>query len=198
MRGEKVARTLWTGILGAVLAATAGLTWLVALFAASPGLFGGAPEPMGPGYGLLMHLAAPLLLGLAAVPISRGLGAGWRRTGGTAFGVFAIGYASSTLALDGSELEAGVGTFLFVAVVTPALAVLAASAGRGVDSAALLGGVVLAGAVLALLVYACSQSSPLLAALFGVLAWILLPVVAGTAGARDGGDGRVRVAGGER
>ena len=172
-----------------VLAGAAALTWFFAFFLASFSFLSATVEPPEPGHRVFMDFVAPALLGLATVPITRVLGAGWGLAAGISAGAFSTGVALSVLAVDGTNLRGGVGTFLLVTVVTPALAVLAASVKSGLqadDMVGLAGGLALTGSVLALLVYSCSLSTLPLALLFGLCAWAVFPVVAVLAGVSTG------------
>lgn len=146
MRNKELGRTVTAGVLGMVVAGVAALTWFFAFFLASFSFFGATTETPEPGHRVLMDFVAPALLGLATVPITRVLGAGWGLAVGISAVAFATGAASSVLVVDGPNLQGGVGTFLLVAVVTPALAVLAASVRSDLEAdgvVALAGGLAL-------------------------------------------------------
>lgn len=76
MEGVGVVRAVAGGLCGAVISAAAVVVWVVAAFW-DWSFFGSSS--VGPGQKVFMYAVSPVMLGAATVPVSAGLGAGWRR-----------------------------------------------------------------------------------------------------------------------
>ncbi len=184
-----IGRVAAGGLAGGVVASLAVVVWVVAVFWNWSFIFSSTP---GPGQKVFLYFVAPIMLGAATVPVSAGLGAGWRRVSG----MFAFVSAAACFVCVASVEEwmsfpwPGVAAALFA---LPGVSAFVAVFGRGgVERlapvfAGMLGmGVVVGMAVV--LTWGFAEGVWFHAALF-VASWVVFPAVAAAMAERGIGGG---------